>query len=473
MIKKTILSMFKIGNVIAQSTKMGHIESTNEAKSYAPLGGCNIFNFGQTHTSLPRSLAINYYTKVQPVSSSINKIVSEIVSIDPIVFNEKTGQIIEKHPVLDLLDEPNPFCKYSEFMTNIAVDFEVTGNAFIVATGNINNPPKELVYINSTCADVQLNSDGFVDKITVNHGSLDSTTFRLRIFNRNGSRVGRYLAGNDKEIFFIKNPNPYGNYNSPYGFSNLTPIQNEMELYLHSNIHNLSSLTKGGRPSMIVKPRENLTDEQYTEFMESIQSSIAGSSNAGAITVPSIPCNIEQMSVSNKDMDFENLRKATVSSIHTQLGVPLPMVMAEQMTLANMGAANAQFYNNTIIPLANRLFCEITDMLMPRYIGHDSLVITYDRRSIPALEAESVENVKRRASLNVMTDNEIRTEIGLEHVDGADAIYKPTNQIPVARVSATANKDDFVSGEEAIKSIKRKMLSLARPDGSRIFKENQ
>lgn len=436
-----------------------------EMKSFSGRGCYNPMTNPVAGRSLSVSLALDYYARVQPVSSSIDKITEEITSLEPIIFDEMSEKFITDHPALDLLDVPNPFCKYSAFMQEVSNSLEVTGNAFIIASGNINRPPTEIFSVNPTIVELTQGKDGYVNKITVNSDD-DTTVFVLKFFNVDGHRVARYINGNNREIYHIKNPNPYGHSFSPWGFSRLTPIVQEMEQLLQTNTHNLSQLVRGARLSLSIFPERDLTDEQFMQYNSQLQAFSAGASNAGSILMLQEPFTVKEMSMTNKDMDFQALKNNIVASIHTQLGVPLPLVMAEQMTLANMQAAEAQFYNGTVIPTANRIFCELTDLLMPRY-GNDNLVITFDRRGIPALEAQSIDNVNKRASLNVMTDNEIRTEIGLEHVKGGDALYKPVNLIPIGTDSG---RDSTQSAQEM---LLEKMRAMKNIRGERVYSDDK
>ena len=73
------------------------------------------------------SLALFYYATVSVVSIGVDKICEEFEKIDPLIFNKKTKQFIESHPLLDLLNRPNADETKTDFMGSLsrALVFEV------------------------------------------------------------------------------------------------------------------------------------------------------------------------------------------------------------------------------------------------------------------------------------------------------------------------------------------------------------
>ena len=89
-----------------------------------------------------QDLAKEGYLKNAIVYRCVNEI-SKGASAVPFVL--KVGdQIIEEHPLIDLLMRPNPLQSYSEFFSSLFGYVLLSGNAYILKTGSDMGAPKEL-----------------------------------------------------------------------------------------------------------------------------------------------------------------------------------------------------------------------------------------------------------------------------------------------------------------------------------------
>ena len=78
---------------------------------------------------------INYFYDACPVFTATNLITDSISSIDIVLKNKKTGDLIYKHKALDILKNPNPFTDPQLFIKEIASYYLLTGNAYINIIG--------------------------------------------------------------------------------------------------------------------------------------------------------------------------------------------------------------------------------------------------------------------------------------------------------------------------------------------------
>lgn len=73
--------------------------------------------------------------------------------------------------------------------------------------------------------------------------------------------------------------------------------------------------------------------------------------------------------------------------------------------------------------------------------------ISYSANDIPALQQRTSEWAKNLSEIGVLTDNEIRTELGYDSLSGGDVIYKPTSMAPVDAAeydTETTKRNNFV-----------------------------
>jgi HK97 family phage portal protein len=400
---------------------------------------------------------IYYYQQCAPLFSGIQLISDEVAGIEPYLFDENKNEFIEKHPLLDLLYHPNADSTGSEFMEQMAAFYLITGNCYIVASGTVNRPPLELWVIPPQYVTITAGSDGYAETITVAPNTNTSDTFtRKEVDGR-----FRYYSSNDKEVWHIKEFNPLQGFNYLYGMSKLTPIWYEIEQYINSSIHNLSLLKRGARSSGALTSERELSDDEFMRLSEQIDRFYAGAQNAGRPLLLESGIDFKEMSVTNKDMDFLELKKNVTYSIYTALKIPLPLISPEHMTMSNYENANLTLYDNAILPLVNRLYHELTVFLMPRYPNSENLCIAYSPDEITALEPRRVTDLKQIKEIGVLTVNEIRAKMGYEPLQGGDTLYGSLSEAPVAQDTYTSDepKEPYPG---ASKSIRQEFFEVMR-----------
>ncbi|MHC4686936.1 MAG: phage portal protein, partial [Planctomycetota bacterium] len=355
-------------------------------KSFLPLGGFveHLTTYG--HTDLAAMAAVELFNVTAPLGSAVDIISSEFASLIPQVTNEEK-EVISNHPVLELLDNPNSDSSRSEFLYRLCAFFLITGNSYLTATGDIRREPLELFSIYPQTVQPEADSfDGLTLLFRVQHQSGASIYAREEI----GKRF-RYYYHDEAELWQIKAFNP--NNGNLVGQSPVSGILAEIDQYNAASVHNRSLLKRGGRPSGILmastgkdasgNAAEPLTDDQYRRLREQANRYLTGAENAGNVFIAE-GANIDykDMITSNRDMDFIKGRKDVRSVIYTQYRIPLPLVSSDHQTLANMETATDHLYDGAVLPVADRLFSELSLFLMTRYKRSDNLVLGYDEAAI-------------------------------------------------------------------------------------------
>lgn len=410
------------------------------------------FLLGQGFNDLAAHVAVKYYGTCAPLADSIDRISREIASIEPLVFNTKTDEFSNVHPVLDLLKFPNADSTYEEYITKYVSYFLLTGESFNISTGNLKQPPLELFNASPVAISVQEGTDGYAQIIRLSGMDISQTYNREEI----KSRFRYYNSIKDQEVFQTKNFNPKGTLTALRGKSILQAIYYEIEQYINSGIHNLSNLKRGATLSGLLSTSEDLSmlsDDQRQSLKEQINNYFGGSENAGRIGFLDKGITFTPMQQSNKDMDFRELKKDTETTIYSRLGIPLPLISEKTMTMTNLPAAKMQFYDQTILPLANRIFSELTLLLMYRYKNSEDLIITFNPGDIIALEPRRNEELQKLQATGVLTINELRAKVGYGPVsEGGDSIYLPSTDVPIADDLDTDNpgKDQKSTRKEFI-----------------------
>lgn len=380
-------------------------------------------------SNLSFAQCIAYYQNCAPLFSAVQLIADEVASIQPYLYDKTDSEFIRNHELLDLLNAPNADITGSEFFEQISSYFLITGNCFIIAHGDVNKPPKELFVVPPYYITLNPGADNFVESIDVSGDFIYSESFVRKEVNGHF----RYYAGPDKEIWFIKEFNPRQNNSNLYGMSKLMPIYYELEQYLNASVHNLSLLMKGARPSGAFKAPEMLSDDQFERLKEQIDVNFVGSSNAGRPLLLENNVDFLPMAMTNKDMDFLELKRSVANAIYIALKIPLPLISGDYATYSNMEIAKLSLYDNAVLPLVNRLYSELTNFLLPRYGIDTQYKLYYSTEEVSALEPRANEEINKIKNIGVLTINELRAKMGYEGLEGGDSLYGPMNQIPIAK----------------------------------------
>ena len=359
-------------------------------------------------------------------------------SIEPVI--KKDGKIVLDHPVLDLLRKPSPFFTQDLFLETLGKHYLVTANAYVVALGGINRPPMELQPISPSNANDVEGSQGLVENFIVSGNSLAGS---YQIDKDRGAI--RYLSGNLREIKQIRGFSIRNN-SLLRGQSLLVSASAEVRQHILGNTHNLSLLERGGRLSLVVHYEEDIGPDDFDAVEDRVIEKFGGAAKAGGISVSAGgKLDVKELGTSNKDMDFANLQEMAKEAVALQYKVPLALVTIKAQTLDNLGISFLALYDRAVLPLADRIFGGLSDLLLPRY-GEDpaETKITYDLDTITALASRRNEELKLRRDLNLESLNELRSTIGREPVDGGDQVLAPATMIPIGTDLFT---DDNIQGE--------------------------
>lgn len=437
-----------------------HSHSSSRSQSFV-----GFFDFlDGTNRDLQAHIAILYYTLAAPVATAIDILSEEFADLEPRVFNTKTKEF-EDHDVLELLQKPNADSTYTEFAQRLAGFLLITGDSYILGSGPVSRPPLEIAVVNP--ADITLQADGkdgLLGTIQFNADVVsaffirEEVERRFRFFNK--EETG--------EAWQIKTFNPRFSSSNLGGMSPLQPIMPEIEQYLESSNHNLSLLKRGARPSGVFTSADQLTDDQFERLKEQIDNWYSGSGNAGRPILAENGTSYADAMINNRDMDFLNLKKEVTLAIYARLRIPLPIISSDNMTLANMESSKLSLYDNATMPLANRLFQELTNFLMPRYRAPQELIITFDPSQVESLTIRRAEEVKLRRETAVNTVNELRTRLGDEALDsGGDVLLRPATLVPVATDQFTEDQFDVPPREKFINILEAQKTA----DGKRRFSD--
>jgi HK97 family phage portal protein len=373
--------------------------------------------------------AFDFYRKNSSVATAVDMIADSFEQIEPII-KLSDGSTIEKHPVLDLLKNPNSFMTWSDFAARISRNYLLTNQTHFYALGGVTVSPSEIYPIKPTNVSISTSENEYVEVFYVGQGvGVGSYVRELA-----KQRISRYYDGPLKELYRIS------------GFSSMStdgtadsPLQAaalETNQQIKGRVHNVKMLDNGGRLSlMVIFKEEQLSDDEHKERTQRINESWAGPENAGKIGVMSGGDiqSVTEMGVNQKDMDYAELDKIAAQAIYFRYKIPLPLITVSASTFNNMQTAIEMLYDFAVLPLADKLFTGMSRFILPRFgMDLNSARITFSPDSLQALKARRLNELKLRKEIGIETTNELREKMSNRlPIDGGDTLYQPATLVPI------------------------------------------
>jgi len=430
---------------------------TAETKNSNMMG---YFGVGTEETKVYtyQQLAKEGYLKNAIVYRCVNEI-SKGASAVPLLL--KNGdEIVEQHPLIDLLNRPNPLQSYSEFFNSLFGYVLLGGNAYILKVGSDMGTPQELHQLRPDRMVIKGSGNPIPDRYEYVVNGRVQKTYKV-------DQVNGY-----SEVKHVKLWNPLDDY---YGLSPMSAAAVEVDQFNMSSKHNVNLLQNGARPSgaVIFKPQDdagfaaNLSESQRQQLLTDLNNRFSGAGNAGRPMLLEGDFDWKEMGLTPKDMDFHRLKNMAATDIALCFGVPSQLVgVPDAQTYANVSEARLALYEETIIPHLRKIQSDLNEWLVPLY--DDRLKLEFDIDSIPALserKRKTYENVTSAVREGIMTRNEAREQIGLSPVDGADGLYISANLFPltdeaVPEVENPINDEDLEDYEEEDKGMDEEIANL-------------
>ena len=335
-------------------------------------------------------------------------------------------QIVEEHPLLDLLYNPNPVQGQVEFFTSLYSYLLISGNSYILESGAENTPPIELYTLRPDRIRIKGSSRAIPEAYNYLVGGQVIESYDVD------------QATGKSKVKHIKLFNPMDDY---YGLSPIQSAATDIDQHNLANKHNVNLLQNGARPSgaVIFKPKDptgaqiQLSDLQRNQLMNDLTQRFSGTGNAGKPMLLEGDFDWKEMGLSPKDMDFIQLKNMSAKDIALIFGVPSQLIgIPDAQTYSNFAEAKLALYNETIIPLLDRIQSDMNEWLVPKF--GDDLELRYDIDSIPAMAEQRTrvfESVTQGVQNGILTRNEAREQLGYEPIEGGDSLLVPATLMPL------------------------------------------
>ncbi len=386
--------------------------------------------------------ANNAYVKNVIAHRAINMIAHAASSVPFKLYQTIDGKkhLITQHPILELLNKPNPIQSGKELLEAIYIYRQISGNAYVLTVEkntciNTQYPtPKSSAghFLHDHYIKKSLNGYqpcNIIDTGVSNYELYCLRPDRVEVISGSNfipigysykvdSQIMNYYVDQDSgisPILHIKNFHPMSDW---YGLSSVEAASYSIDQHNQASIWNQSLLQNGGRPSgaIIVKNAEgkpaNLSDEQFYRLKDMMNDIISGPQNAGRPLLLEGGLEWKEMSFSPKDMDHIESKNNSAREIALAFGVPSQLLgIPGDNTYNNLSEARVALWEQTILPLVENTLDSLNRGVVSRF-GND-LELQYDIDRISAL-AHRVDSLwQRMEDSTFITIDEKREAVGL------------------------------------------------------------
>lgn len=367
--------------------------------------------------------AFKFYRECQAVATVIDIIAESIADLP--LFLEISGKVFDQHEILDFLNKPHDEYTGRLFKTTLATHFLLAGTGYVFAGGNFRNKPLQLAPISPRNVSPTKGGDGFVDNFVVSGMMYSGNYAKNRWLGR---RV--FLASPLMQLKQIRRFSTEDNSQID-GESKLAAAAMDVRQNLQGSKHNLKTLTKGGRLTLLFSIKDEMSSEKFQETKNMIMAQYSGDQGNSIGVVNANQIDVQEMGLNNRDMEFAALQGMTEKAIAKRYGVPLPLISDDAATYNNLATAYQALYDNASFPVCNQLLDGLGDLLFPRYkLDPSKARFRIDEAQIPAIAMRQAEIAEKKRKAGVYKDNEIRGDMGLAPIGDGDVIYRPANLLP-------------------------------------------
>ncbi len=336
----------------------------------------------------------------------------------PIILVNEKGESVVNHPVLALMNKPNPMQSWEKFLTQMIGSHDIAGEGDVLKIGI--GQSVELWPLRPDWLEITTFSMG----LPVTCSYTPSDTYEE-------STVKQYQFS---ELMI------WAEYNPLFRWRGLSPLYSAaysidtLNEYAKSN---KAMLENGMTPSGVLWTDSEVSDTSFNRLQEQFNGKYAGAKNSGKPMILDGGLKWQGMSFSPRDMEFVGGKRLSQLDVCQVLRVPPQIIGIEgSQTFANYEQARAAFYEDEVIPMVNGLLSELLGFLRKDFKIPPTYKLIVDTDGITALEPRRAERNKVIDGLTSLKVDEKRAAMGYQSTEGGDVILVDSNKIPLDMAGA-------------------------------------
>lgn len=357
------------------------------------------------------------------IFTCINKLSNAVKAVPWQLFvKDSEGSVtqVHMHPLLDLLDTPNPFHSFDDILDSHVTYLTLEGNIFTEKIKDGTAKTREIYSLRPDKVDIIFNTDRTTRAIVPVSG-----------YQYKGGRVIDYELD---DIVHIKNFNPRDNdLNFGRGQATLLAATRSGDQNNESRKWNLSLLQNHAVPPGILETSgeaEALDESIVTLIKKQFREKFQGAKNAGEPIITQY-ATWKPLGMNSRDLDWSQGIQQSAREICEVIGVPSILIGdPAAKTFNNYKEAKKALYVDTVLPMLNKIMRAYNQFLVkPEYGKNYFFAPNLD--AVDVLREERMALWDRINRATFLTENEKRVELGYGEQDGLDVYRLPVNLIDI------------------------------------------
>lgn len=394
---------------------------------------------------------LDQYRRSLYVFACASKIAEKVASVEielyKILNSKGDTKKIETSLALDLIYRPNEFQTKTEFIEIMMINLKMTGDAFIYKVRNKGGRPVELWNLRPDMMTVVSDPEEFIKgyKFTTPNG------------------VETFLAPED--VIHIKYPDPLSEH---LGMSPICPAQYRIETESLATKYQRNFFLNNGRPDAIIKNQKNLTPRQKEDIRKGWNSRHRGVGKNSKIAVLEGGLEYQQISLSQREMDYIESMRFTRDDILVAFKVPKTVVaITDEVNYANAKTGMEIFLRETIVPEVKRIVGKLTEELLR--VDFDDTMYYWFEDPVPSNRELIIKEYESGLTNNYLLINEVRQKEGLQPIKGGWSIYGPIMNQAIGGLSMSETKALAKMIEKDSEENEGKILEAQRNSKKIVF----
>ena len=365
----------------------------------------------------------------------------------------KDGEIesVTNHKALDLLDRVNDFTtKYDHIWLSQSY-LELTGESpwFVDRGPSGMGEPTSILLLRPDRLSIVQSTD--------KNSSNPIGGFKYKVDEKN------VISIKSSELVFLKFPDPANPFR---GKGTLSAAALTVDLDNYAEDWNKRFFFNAARPDMVLSTDQKMNEKQKKDLRSDINRLYKGKNNAHKTMVLESGLKATPFSLSQKDMEYLEQQKFSLTKILAIFRVPKSIVgISDDVNLANAKIGEYVFAKWTIRPKLERIVSQLNEFYLPMFNNSENLFFAFDD-PVPADLDSNLKQYDSALAHGWMTINEIREHENLTDIgEAGDQILVPNNFVPVENAGQSLGITDSVPRSLKVNRSEVKRFGIAETKG--------
>lgn len=325
---------------------------------------------------------------------------------------------VPDHPIKRLLDSVNPFMNGYDLLESMWGYLDTVGNAFWLLDNIVGGKPTEIYPLNPAYVRVK------VDPKT------GPTGYEYRVNSTN-------VTFPPEQIVHLHYWNPWNEF---WGMPPLSAGRDAADMLQSADRYNSAFFANSAEPGGVLSTDKPLQSDARTRIEEAWKKSHQGSRKAHRIAMLEGGLKWQPTSMSQKDMQFAELKRMSREDVLAVFRIPPVMVgVFDEANYSNAREQRRIFWMDCMLPRFRKVESVLNEFLVKPYDAN--VIVRFDTSEVEELQADAklqAESDQINTASGILTINEVRSRRKLKAVPWGDTWNAPAGVYPIEDHGAPA-----------------------------------